>query len=51
MIRIVRDGVVVFESESLYEIADWLYYEEEEVKEMDVRRNEEAFDKAQDTKR
>jgi len=46
MIRIVREGVVVFESESLYEIADWLYYEEEEVKEMDVRRNEEAFKEA-----
>ena len=33
MIRIVRDGVVVFESESLYD-ADWLYYEEQEVKEL-----------------
>ena len=46
MIRIVRDGVVVFESENLYEIADWLYYEGEEVKGMDVRRNEEAFKEA-----
>ena len=51
MIRIVKEGVVVFESESLYEIADWLYYEGEEVKEMEVRRNEEAFDKAQANKR
>lgn len=50
MIRIVRDGVVVFESESLYEIADWLYYEEEEVKEMEVRRNEEAFKEANQNK-
>jgi len=50
MIRIVRDGVVVFESESLYEIADWLYYEEEEVKSMDVRRNEEAFKEANQNK-
>ena len=51
MIRIVRDGVVVFESENLYEIADWLYYEGEEVKGMDVRRNEEEYDKAQANKR
>ena len=50
MIRIVRDGEVVFESESLYEIADWLYYEEEEVKEMEVRRNEEAFKEANQNK-
>ena len=46
MIRIVRNGVVVFESESLYEIADWLYYEEEEAKELVVTANEEAFKEA-----
>ena len=51
MIRIVREGAVVFESESLYEIADWLYYEDEEVKELVVTPNEEAHDKTKTTKR
>jgi len=51
VIRIVRDGVVVFESESLYEVADWLYYEDEEVKELVVTSNEEAHDKTKATKR
>tara|TARA_X000001382_G_scaffold80102_1_gene56345 strand:+ start:568 stop:723 length:156 start_codon:yes stop_codon:yes gene_type:complete len=51
VIRIVRDGIVVFESESLYEIADWLYYEEKEVKELVVTPNEEAHDKTKATKR
>jgi len=45
MIRIIREGVVVYESESLYDIADWLYYEEQGVKEMIVTVNEAANDK------
>ncbi len=51
MIRIVREGVVVFESENLYKIADWLYYEDKQVKMMEVRVNEEEYDKAQAAKR
>lgn len=51
MIRIVREGVVVFESDDLYKIADWLYYEDKQVKMMEVRVNREAYDKAQATKR
>ena len=51
MIRIVRNGAVVFESESLYDIADWLYYEQEEPKALSVTPNREAYDKAKATKR
>ncbi len=51
MIRIVRNGAVVFESESLYDIADWLHYEDKQVKMLEVRPNREAYDKAQATKR
>ena len=50
MIRIVRNGVVVFESDDLYKIADWLYYEDKQVKMMEVRVNREAYDKAQAAK-
>ena len=51
MIRIVREGVVVFESENLYDIADWLHYEDQQVKMLEVRVNREAYDKAQAAKR
>ena len=51
MIRIIREGVVVYESESLYDIADWLYYEEQGVKEMIVTVNEAANDKTKTNKR
>ena len=51
MIRIVRNGVVVFESDDLYKIADWLYYEDKQVKMMEVRVNREADAKAQAVKR
>ena len=51
MIRIVREGVVVFESDDLYKIADWLYYEDQDVKMLEVRVNREAYDKAQAAKR
>ncbi len=51
MIRIVREGVVVFESENLYKIADWLYYEGKQVKMMEVRTNRKAYDKAQALKK
>jgi hypothetical protein len=51
VIRIVREGVVVYESESLYDIADWLYHEDEDVKMLEVRTNQEAYDKAQAAKR
>ena len=47
MIRSVRNGVVVFESDDLYKIADWLHYEDKEVKMLEVRVNQEAYDKAQ----
>ncbi len=50
MIRIVRNGAVVFESESLYDIADWLHYEDKQVKMLEVRPNREAYDKAKATK-
>ena len=39
MIRIFREGVVVYESDNLYDIADWLYYEEQGVKDMVVSVN------------
>tara|TARA_R100001086_G_scaffold239131_1_gene164337 strand:+ start:71 stop:232 length:162 start_codon:yes stop_codon:yes gene_type:complete len=39
MIRIFREGVVVYESDNLYDIADWLYYEEQGVKDMVVTVN------------
>ena len=39
MIRIYRQGVVVYESDNLYDIADWLYYEEQGVKDMVVTVN------------
>ena len=51
MIRIVRNGVVVFESDDLYKIADWLHYEDKDVKMLEVRPNKEAYDKAQANKR
>ncbi len=51
MIRIVRNGVVVYESDSLYDIADWLHYEDKDVKMLEVRVNREAYDKAQAAKR
>jgi hypothetical protein len=51
VIRIVRNGAVVFESESLYDIADWLHYEDKQVKMLEVRPNREAYDKAKVTKR
>ena len=51
MIRIVKKGIVVYESEKLYDIADWLYHEAEEVKMMEVRTNMEEYDKAQAAKR
>jgi len=51
MIRIIRDGVVVYESGKLYDIADWLYHEAEDVKMMEVRTNMEEYDKAQTDKR
>ena len=47
MIRIVRNGVVVFESDDLYKIADWLHYEDKDVKMLEVRVYREAYDKAQ----
>jgi|TARA_R100000458_G_scaffold41318_1_gene38985 hypothetical protein len=50
VIRIVRNGVVVFESDDLYKIADWLHYEDKEVKMLEVRVNQEAYDKAQAAK-
>ena len=50
MIRIVRNGAVVFESESLYDIADWLHYEDKQVKMLEVRPNKEAYDKAKAAK-
>ena len=46
MIRIVRNGVVVYESEDLYKIADWLHYEDKDVKMLEVRPNREAYDEA-----
>ncbi len=51
MFRIVKEGVVVFESDSLYDIADWLYYEQEDPKALSVMPNKEAYDKAQANKR
>ena len=51
MIRIVKEGVVVYESEKLYDIADWLYHEDEDVKMLEVRTNMEEYDKAQAAKR
>ena len=51
MIRIVREGVVVYESESLYEKKNCLYYEQEEPKALSVTPNKEAYDKAQANKR
>jgi hypothetical protein len=51
VIRIVRDGVVVFESESLYDIADWLHYEDKQVKVLEVRPNRKAYEKAQALKK
>jgi len=51
MIRIFREGVVVYESDNLYDIADWLYHEDEDVKMLEVRTNQEAYDKAQAAKR
>ena len=51
MIRIVKEGVVVYESDNLYDIADWLYYEEKEPKALYVSVNREAYDKAQANKR
>ena len=51
MIRIFREGVVVYESDNLYDIADWLYYEEKEPKALSVTPNKEAYDKAQANKR
>ena len=46
MIRIIRDGEVVFESDDLYKVADWLYYDYIEVKMLEVRPNREAYDEA-----
>ena len=46
MIRIIRDGEVVFESDDLYKVADWLYYDDIEVKMLEVRPNREAYDDA-----
>jgi len=46
VIRIMREGVVVFESDDLYKIADWLYYEDKEVKMLEVRANRKAYDEA-----
>ena len=46
MIRIIRDGEVVFESDDLYKIADWLYYDDIEVKMLEVRPNREEHDEA-----
>ena len=51
MIRIVREGVVVYESDNLYDIADWLYYEQEDPKALSVTPNKEAYDKTQANKR
>ena len=51
MIRIVRNGVVVYESEDLYKIADWLYYDDIEVKMLEVRPNRKAYEKAQALKK
>ena len=42
----MREGVVVFESDDLYKIADWLYYEDKEVKMLEVRANRKAYDEA-----
>ena len=46
MIRIIRDGEVVFESDDLYKVADWLYYDDIQVKMLEVRPNREAYDEA-----
>ncbi len=46
MIRIIREGEVVFESDDLYKVADWLYYDDIEVKMLEVRPNREAYDEA-----
>jgi len=46
LIRIIREGVVVFESDDLYKIADWLYYDDIEVKMLEVRPNRKEYDEA-----
>jgi len=51
VIRIIQEGVVVYQSENLYDIADWLYHEEEQKIEIVVSKNQEAYDKAQAAKR
>lgn len=51
MIRIIREGVVVYESTKLYDIADWLYHEDQHKIEIVVSVNREEYDKAQAVKR
>ena len=46
MIRIIKDDKVVFESDDLYKVADWLYYDDIQVKMLEVRPNKEAYDEA-----
>jgi len=45
MIRILKDGKLLFESENLYRIVDELIYEDMDVKEIVVTINEEALAK------
>tara|TARA_R100001463_G_scaffold127696_1_gene185906 strand:+ start:309 stop:455 length:147 start_codon:yes stop_codon:yes gene_type:complete len=45
MIRIIKDGKVIFESDKLYTIADELILEDADVKEIEVSLNPKAMEK------
>ena len=45
--RIIKDGEVIMESPDMYKLADWLYYDDAKVKMLEIRTNQEEYDKAQ----
>ena len=51
MIRIIQEGVVVYESMNLYDIADWLYHEEQHKIEIVVSTNKEEYERDQAAKK
>ena len=48
--RIIKDGEVIMESPDMYKIADRLYFDDAKVKMLEIRTNQEEYDKAQAAK-
>ena len=45
--RKIKDGEVIMESPDMYKIADHLYFDDAKVKMLEIRTNQEEYDKAQ----